>query len=92
MGIKILDLYSWVGKRCPTPYAYNCDIQTMKKGDPCQVHFDNRLADGPSGSKNRVPLFAARTLKCHRSIPGHSIAAVRGLKSSLWATAGGKGA
>ena len=35
--------------------------------------------------------FAARTLKCHRSIPGHSIAAVREPKSSLWATAGGKG-
>ena len=40
MGVKILDLYSWVGKRCPTPYGYNCPIQTMKKGDPCQVHFD----------------------------------------------------
>ena len=53
MGIKILDLYSWVGKRCPTPYAYNCDIQTMKKGDPCQVHFDNRLADGPSNKYGR---------------------------------------
>ena len=42
---------------------------------------------------NPRPLFAARTLlKCHRSIPGHSIAAVREIKSSLWATAGGKGA
>ena len=42
---------------------------------------------GPS-SKIRAPLFAARTR--HRSMPGHSIAAVREIKSSLWATAGGK--
>ena len=35
--------------------------------------------------------FAARTLKCHRAIPGHAIAAVRELKSSVWATAGGNG-
>ena len=41
LGVKILDLYAWVGKRCPTPYTYDCTIQTMKKGDPCQVHFDN---------------------------------------------------
>ena len=40
----------------------------------------------------RAPLFAARTLlKCHRSNPGHSIAAVRAIKSRLWATAGAKG-
>merc|ERR1712167_60249 len=38
MGVNILDLYSWVAKKCPTPYDYNCSIQTMKKGDPCQVH------------------------------------------------------
>ena len=25
----------------PTPYEYDCDIQTMKNGDTCQVHFDN---------------------------------------------------
>ena len=30
------------------------------------------------------------SLKRHRPIPGHSIAAVRALKSSLWATAGGR--
>ena len=39
---------------------------------------------------NRVLVYAARTLKHHRSIPGHAIAAVRALKSSLLATAGGK--
>ena len=41
----------------------------------------------PSASQ----VCAARTLKPHRSIPGHSIAAVRALKSRLSATAGGKG-
>ena len=40
MGIKILDLWAWVAKKCPTPYRYDCPIQTMKPGDPCQVHFD----------------------------------------------------
>ena len=48
-----------------------------------------RWPPGPS-STIRVPLFAARTLKCHRSMPGHFIAAVSEIKSSLWATAGGK--
>ena len=39
----------------------------------------------------RVLLCAALTLlKCHRSIPGQSIAAVGALKSGLWATAGGE--
>ena len=38
----------------------------------------------------RVSVCAARTLKRHRSIPGHSIAAAGALKSSLVATAGGK--
>ena len=38
---------------------------------------------GPSSRTIRAPLFAARTLKRCRSIPGHSIAAVRALKSSL---------
>ena len=33
---------------------------------------------GPSSpTPFRAPLFAARTLKCHRSIPGHSIVVVR---------------
>jgi hypothetical protein len=32
--------YSWVDKKCKTPYTYDCPIQHMKKGDPCQVHFD----------------------------------------------------
>ena len=41
MGVKILDLWAWVAKRCPTPYKYDCPIQSMKPGDPCQVHFDN---------------------------------------------------
>jgi hypothetical protein len=42
-GIHILDLYAFVAQKCPTPYTYDCSIQTMKKGDPCQVHFDNPL-------------------------------------------------
>ena len=40
----------------------------------------------------RVSFCVARTLKRPSSIPGHSIAAVGALKSSLWATPGGKGA
>ena len=44
----------------------------------------------PVQRQTRAPRFAARTLKCHRSLPGHAIAAVRELKSSLCATAGGK--
>ena len=40
--------------------------------------------------QTRVLLCAARTLKCHRLTPGHSIAAARELKSSLLAAAGGK--
>ena len=34
--------------------------------------------------------FASRSVRRHKSIPGHSIAVVRALKSSLWDTAGGK--
>ena len=49
------------------------------------------VLDRPVQSKIRVPLFAARTLKCHRPILGHAIAAVRELKSSPWASAGEKG-
>ena len=50
------------------------------------------MCSRPVQSKIRVPLFASRTLlKYHRSIPGHAIAAGRELKSSLWATTGGKG-
>jgi len=30
MGVKIIDLYSWVAEECPVPYR-----------DPCQVHFNN---------------------------------------------------
>ena len=40
----------------------------------------------------RPALCDAHSLTCHRSIPGHSIAAVRELKSGPWATAGGRGA
>ena len=60
----------------------------------CQHNMLLRAEDirGPSRANSaQTPLFAARTLlKCHRSTPGHAIAAVRELKSSLWATAGGK--
>ena len=45
----------------------------------------------PARSAIRVPLFAARPLKCHGPTPGHSTAAVRERKSSLWDTEGGKG-
>ena len=47
----------------------------------------------PVQSKIRVPLFAARTLfKCHRLIPGHSIAALTYiLTEQSGATAEGKG-
>ena len=38
---------------------------------------------GPVKSKTRVPLFAARTLNATGQSPGHAIAAVRALKSSL---------
>ena len=66
MGIKILDLYAWVGKRCPTPYEYDCGIQTMKKGDPCQVHFDNPrgweyVAQGYAAGIRKVWAGAAKT-------------------------------
>ena len=49
-----------------------------------------RAAQRPVQRKIRVPLFAARTLNATKPIPGHSVAAVRERKSSLWATAGGK--
>ena len=47
---------------------------------------------GPSRAKTnpRPALCGAHSFR-HRSKPGHSIAAVRGLKRSPWATAGGKG-
>ena len=58
------------------------------------VAFAYKYTTGYSGAirKIRVPLFATRSLflKCHRSIPGHAIAVVREIKSSLWDTAGGK--
>ena len=41
---------------------------------------------------NRVLVCSARSLNATGQIPRHSIAAVRALKSGLWATAGGKGA
>ena len=41
LGVKIIDMWAWVAAKCPVPYQYNCPIQTMKKGDPCQVHFDS---------------------------------------------------
>ena len=40
LGVKIVDLWSWVAAKCAVPYGYDCPIQTMKRGDPCQVHFD----------------------------------------------------
>ena len=39
---------------------------------------------------SRLGLCGAHSLKRHRSIPGHAIAAVGALKSSLWAMPGGK--
>ena len=57
--------------------------------------FMNTSSTGPSRARSfyfRVLLCAVRTfLKCRRSVPGHAIAAVRALKSSLWATTGGNG-
>ena len=41
LGVKIIDLYSWVAEKCPVPYSYSCSIQSLKPGDPCQVHFNN---------------------------------------------------
>ena len=60
-----------------------------------QVPGDGRrVRDGAGGPSSPKPASRSyrRALKCHRSIPGHSIAAVGAVKSSLWATAGGKGA
>ena len=48
---------------------------------------------GPSSPEPiRVSACAVRTLNPMMPTPGHSVAAVRALKRSLWATAGGKGA
>ena len=46
-----------------------------------------QFAESASRSLRRA---ASLFLKCHRSIPGHAIAVVRELESSLWATLGGK--
>eukprot|EP00937_MAST-01D_sp_MAST-1D-sp2_P003399 g3399.t1 len=40
LGVKIVDLWSWVAAKCAVPYGYDCPIQTMERGEPCQVHFD----------------------------------------------------
>ena len=48
---------------------------------------------GPSSqSPSRLSICAVCTLKSHASIPGHSIAAARALKSSLSPQTGGEGA
>ena len=77
----------------PTDWLMSTEQQAATNGrvsDDYHANFQDRGAR-PNFQDRPVPLFAARTLKCHRPIPGHAIAAVRELKSSLWATAGGKG-
>ena len=55
------------------------------------VSYCGPVQPSPQPFLARVNLCGAHA-SFHRPIPGHSIAAVRALKSSLWATAGGKGA
>ena len=50
-----------------------------------------RFGDGMSARKSRVPLFAAPTLNAIGGIVGRAMAAIRALKSSLCAAAGGRG-
>ena len=72
-----------------TQVGYEFDIVRKQGGGACESSTSDRPVQ-PEAS--RASLCVARTLlKHHRTIPGHSIAAVRALKKrSLWTTAGGK--
>ena len=68
---------------------------TMKDYNISKRYVDlyiTRQARNRNRNRNRVPLCAARALNAKGSSPGHAITAVRALKSSPWAMAGGKGA
>ena len=76
-----------VAPRCSARRAGQCRPPCEGSSRPRTIHPSSRW---PAQSKIRAPLCAARTLKRQTSIPGHAIAAVGALKSSLWATPGGK--
>ena len=50
----------------------------------CRLHGWSGV--GPSAENRTVSICASLHSYCRRCIAGHSIAAVRALKSSLWAT------
>ena len=70
----------------PTVCNVTAGTWTYNWGDGYNYTIVARAAPNPR------PALCGAHSQCHRSIPAHSIAAVRERKSSLWATAGGKGA
>ena len=81
LGLCVATLASWVDRYTATPTVTYRRSLAAHSGESCTV----RPAPQPCLSVRLLHSY------CHWSIPGHSIAVVRALKSSLWAAAGGKG-
>ena len=73
-------------------WARNASAMAEAVARQAQLGDNQVMPYGPSSPKHRALFCAARTLNATGQSPGHAIAAVRALKSSLLATTGGNGA